>query len=63
MYHWKEKRIQEGWKGKINQVRNRLNYYPGHSTQSASRLLMGMGGWLGPFILEMACELSILRPG
>ena len=35
---WKEKIIQEGWKGKSNQVRNRINSSPGHPPQGTISL-------------------------
>ena len=58
MYHRKEKRIQEGWKGKINQVGNILNCSTVNPPQCEIRLLVGMGGCLGPFLLDMLCGLS-----
>ena len=58
LYHRKEKIIQGVWKWKINQVRNRLNCSLGQPTQGASILLVVMRGWLGPFLLDVACGLS-----
>ena len=58
MEQLKEKIIQEGWKGKINQFRNILNCSQGHPPQGASRPLGGMGGCLGPFLLKIAFGLS-----
>ena len=63
MYHWKEKRIQEGWKGKSNQVINIMNFSPGHPPQGASSLLVGMVRWISPFLLETECGLSSTRTG
>ena len=63
MDHWKENRSQEVWKGKINQVRNRLNCFPGHPTQDEISLLVEMGGQIGPFIFYMAYGLSSPRLG
>ena len=59
VYHRKEKIIKEGRKWKSNQVRNRLNYYLRHPPQGESSLLVVIGVWIGPFILEMAYGLSI----
>ena len=63
MDHRKDKRIQERWKGKINQVINILNCSTGQPPQGEIILLVGMVGWIGHFILEMACGLSSTIPG
>ena len=34
----------------------------GHPPQGAISLLVRMGGWIGPFLLEMYCGLSRISP-
>ena len=58
MDHRKKKKTMERRKGKINRVINILNCSPGHPPQGASSLLVGMGGRIGHFLLEMASGLS-----
>ena len=59
MEHRKEKRIQEGWKGEINQVRNIINCsLDPPPPQCAHRLLVERGGWISPFPLDISCGLS-----
>ena len=60
--HLKEKVIQEGQRGKNNQVRNRIHCYPGQPPQGESSLLVGMEVWINPFLLEMVCGLYSPSP-
>ena len=55
--------MQEGWKGKRNQVRNIFIHSLGHPPHGASIFLVVMRGWISPFILEIACGLSSTIPG
>ena len=47
---------------KSNQVRNRLNFSPGHPPQSKIGLFVGMGVRLCPVILNIDCGLYITSP-
>ena len=59
MEQLKEKINQDGRKGKSNQVRNKLKCSPEPPPQDKISLLVGMGVYIGPILLDMKCGLSI----